>query len=191
MVVTWWIMAFCAVQHGVKYSHHYCKIKFQTARETLWSYARFWEKVLPYLWFKYDFGRSATHPKFDLTTVWIHDLQTMDSTFHVPEALTLATEPPGSSSAMICKVVLFSVMNCILLLEDYTKVLHVLQESSMYHICNDMNKVLQSHIHNCCFTHTIVDNESQPIIITLDVRSFLYLTCNNKNIIVIGALGLW
>ena len=31
------------------------------------------------------------HPKFDLTEVQTHDLQIMDSTFHVPEELVLTT----------------------------------------------------------------------------------------------------
>ena len=42
---------------------------------------------------KYDFDRSATHPKFDLTGIRTYGLQIMDSTFHVSEMLVLITEP--------------------------------------------------------------------------------------------------
>ena len=37
------------------------------------------------------------HHKFDLTGVQTHDLQIIDSTFHVPDALALTTEPSGTS----------------------------------------------------------------------------------------------
>ena len=42
------------------------------------------------------FGSSTTEtvlctPKFDLTGVRTHDLQLIDSTFHIPETLTLTT----------------------------------------------------------------------------------------------------
>ena len=40
--------------------------------------------------------RSTEHPKFNLTGVRTHDLQVMDSTFHVPETLALTTEPSGT-----------------------------------------------------------------------------------------------
>ena len=36
--------------------------------------------MLNYLWFKYDLARSITHPKFDTTRVWTHDIQIMNST---------------------------------------------------------------------------------------------------------------
>ena len=50
-----------------------------------------------YFQFKYNLGIGATHSKFDLTRVRTHYPQIMDSTFHVPETLTLITEPasPG------------------------------------------------------------------------------------------------
>ena len=35
------------------------------------------------------------HPKFHPTRVGTHDLQTMDSIFHIPETLVLTTEPSG------------------------------------------------------------------------------------------------
>ena len=41
-----------------------------------------------HFWFKYNLDRNAMHPKFDLTWVRTHDLQIMNSTFHVPEMLS-------------------------------------------------------------------------------------------------------
>ena len=38
-----------------------------------------------YFWFKYNLDTSITHPKFGLTGIQTHDLQIMNSTFHVPE----------------------------------------------------------------------------------------------------------
>ena len=34
---------------------------------------------------------ATTHPKFDPTKGWTHNLQIMDSTFHVPEIFVLTT----------------------------------------------------------------------------------------------------
>ena len=52
------------------------------------------------LWFKQAArsDRSTVHPKFHQTTVWTHDLWTMDSILHVPEMLILTTEPSGMLS---------------------------------------------------------------------------------------------
>ena len=63
-----------------------------------------------YFWFKYDLHRSTSHPKYNPTGVRTHDLPTMDSTFHVPEMLTLTTEPPGppSSQYEIATLVLYA-----------------------------------------------------------------------------------
>ena len=46
-----------------------------------------------YHWFKYDFDKSTTHPKFDLTRVRAHDIQIMNRTSHVP--VTLSSWPLG------------------------------------------------------------------------------------------------
>ena len=54
-----------------------------------------WES---YLWFKSD--RRTTYPKLNSTGVWTHDLQMVDSAFHVPEMPVLTTEPSGTSSHM-------------------------------------------------------------------------------------------
>ena len=43
---------------------------------------------LQHFWFKDDLDRNMTHPKFDLTEVWTHDLQIMKSIFHAPEMLS-------------------------------------------------------------------------------------------------------
>ena len=43
-------------------------------------------------WFALD--RSTIHPKFNRTGNQTHDLQIIDTTFHVPEMLILTTEPP-------------------------------------------------------------------------------------------------
>ena len=43
-----------------------------------------------------DFDRSATHPKFDPTRVQTHNIQIMESTFHVHEVLALTTKPSGT-----------------------------------------------------------------------------------------------
>ena len=51
------------------------------------------------LWFKYSLSRSSIHPNFDLPPVQTHDLPIIDSTFHVPETLTITTTPSGSSMA--------------------------------------------------------------------------------------------
>ena len=37
-------------------------------------------------------SQDCTHPKFDPTKVWTHDLQIMDSTFHVRETAAVTTE---------------------------------------------------------------------------------------------------
>ena len=50
-----------------------------------------------YLWFKYDLDRSTLHPKFESTGVRAHDLQIIDTTFHVPQTLVLTAEPSGTS----------------------------------------------------------------------------------------------
>ena len=48
--------------------------------------------------FKYDFDRSIfMHLKFEPTGYPIRDIQIIDSTFHVPQTLTLTAEPPGFS----------------------------------------------------------------------------------------------
>ena len=50
------------------------------------------------LLFKNNLDRSTTPPNFDRIRVWTHDLQIMNNTFHVPETLTLTTEPSGTSA---------------------------------------------------------------------------------------------
>ena len=44
-------------------------------------------------WFKYDLDRSTVHARVDPTGVRIHDLQIINSTFHIPRTFTLTTEP--------------------------------------------------------------------------------------------------
>ena len=51
-------------------------------------------KLIIYFWLTYDLNKYVTHPKFDFTEVQTHDLQIMDSTFHVPEMLALTNELP-------------------------------------------------------------------------------------------------
>ena len=54
------------------------------------TYHRRWRKCYKIIfWFKYDFDRSATHPKLNLTGVRTYDLQIMHSTFYVPATLAL------------------------------------------------------------------------------------------------------
>ena len=59
-----------------------------------------------YLRFKYDLDKSTTHPKFNLTGVWTHDLQIMDSIFHVLGMLALTTEPSRTLKEMYCHMFL-------------------------------------------------------------------------------------
>ena len=40
-----------------------------------------------YFLFKYELDRNTTHPKFDPTRVWTHDLEIMGKTFHVHDTL--------------------------------------------------------------------------------------------------------
>ena len=46
-------------------------------------------------WFKSDPDKWTTHPKFNPTGVWAHDIQIMDSTFHVHQMLVLTTKSSG------------------------------------------------------------------------------------------------
>ena len=44
----------------------------------------------------YDFDRSIRHPKFDPTGVRTHDLQIINSNFHVLETPIVTTRLPGT-----------------------------------------------------------------------------------------------
>ena len=63
-----------------------------------WSLLR----TLNFDWLIYlvQVGRNTTHPKFDPTGFRTHDMQVIDSTYHVPEMLILTTEPSEASSVM-------------------------------------------------------------------------------------------
>ena len=50
-----------------------------------------------YIFEQVDLDRSTMHLKLDLAGVQTHDLQIIDSTFHVPEMLVLTTESSGNS----------------------------------------------------------------------------------------------
>ena len=72
--------------------------------------SRTWTKHIFLHWcfrFKYDFDRSTTHPKSDLSGVRTHDLHIMDSTRHVHEMLVLTTESSDAQIAQIAEPMLF------------------------------------------------------------------------------------
>ena len=48
-----------------------------------------------YLWFQCDLDRSTTHPKDGSTEVESHNIEIIDTTYHVLEALVLTTESSG------------------------------------------------------------------------------------------------
>ena len=60
---------------------------------------------------KFNFDERTKHPKFDLTGVRTHDLQIMNSIFHIPETLVLFTDPSRTyTSSLGCIVCLqFSI----------------------------------------------------------------------------------
>ena len=65
-----------------------------THQNSFYTNSTYTTKLTPtYLfWFKCDLDKSTTHPNFDIIGVQTHDLQIMDSVFHVPETLVLITE---------------------------------------------------------------------------------------------------
>ena len=59
-----------------------CKPRFLA--KCLVSYCNCMNNEVRYFGFKYNLDRSTAHLKFDPTGIQTHDLQIMDSPFHVP-----------------------------------------------------------------------------------------------------------
>ena len=55
-----------------------------------------------YFWFTYDLNKSTKQSKLDTTGDRTFDIHIIDSTFHIPEVLTLSVRPSGTSACFTC-----------------------------------------------------------------------------------------